>query len=321
MMALRLTVLCVAGVGMVGCPGQFATERNPFLVATENFGTSIFRDDEEDRAGAGATAEAEFRRTLSLTLANWDADGELNTSWVAWVSPSSIRSADQQDALLSNGYVQLTRTVQLGTVFTLTPGTFVYNGSGFAGATVVRVDYATPGDSDTDPVTPTEVTFPDLITPDVLLVFSQPPVSCDTPAFFFTLDGLPLDLTPEQDSLGAEFGGATGRGAVKTLAQFDAYQCSPLRPGLFFRPGGGAREDNEFFEGQDIRIDFTRVALGAEDLAAFVTVGDRPSGFAGVDAEGRSGGAGQEQEPGDEEQQEPGEEGQEQTEEGQEEPP
>jgi hypothetical protein len=141
---------------------------------------------------------------------------------------------------------------------------------GEGGANVLRLDPATPGAGYNDPATPTEVTF-EMITPDAILVFSQPPVGCDTPGFFFTLDGLPFDITPEAQNLGAEFGGATGRGPVKTLGQFDAYECDPFRPGLFLRTSGGGQELNEFLEGANVRIDFTRFP-DVEENAAFVTI-------------------------------------------------
>jgi len=270
MRALRFIGPCVVLAALVGCPGQVGDERNPFLAATETFGVSIFGDEAEEAGRAGAAAEVEFRRMLTLTLANNDTTGELNTSWVAWVSTGSIRSAEQQDALLSNGYVQLTREVDLGTAYTLPAGTFVFNGPGPAGATVLRLDAAAEQDGS---ATPTEVSF-DLITPDALLVFSHPPVSCDTVAFYFTLDGLPLDVVSE-GQFGAAYGGATRGGSFKTLAQVDVYECSPFRPGLFFRAGGGARQANEFFEGEDIRVDFARF-VDVNDDAAFVTIGTAP---------------------------------------------
>ena len=263
-----------------GCIGQSADTRNAFLTATEMFGTSIFGGEEEGGGGPTTGTEEQFRRALTLTLANQDTEGELNTSWAAWVSPSSIRSQEQQDALLTGGYVQLDEQVRLGSAFTLVPGTFVYGGPGLAGATLIRLDPAVPGAGENDAPTPTEASF-EFITPDVILVFSQPPVSCDTPAFFFTLDGLPFDITPQAQSLGAEFGGATGRGPVKTLGQFDAYVCDPFEPGLFLQRAGGARPENGFFEGEDVRIDFTRFAQGDDAIAAFVTIGDASSGVSG----------------------------------------
>jgi len=160
------------------------------------------------------------------------------------VNVSSIRTAEQQDALLAGGYVQLTREVQLGTAFTLPPGTFIYSGPGVAGATPVRL-LAAQGDGDGQPTTEAF----DIITPDVILAFSQPPVSCDSVAFFYTVDGEVLN----EPGLGA---GATGAGPLKTLAQIDVYECEPFQPGVFLRLGGGARMSNEFFEGNDVRFDF-----------------------------------------------------------------
>lgn len=249
--------LLVMGVG--GCVGQPSEARNPFLTVTEAFGVSLFGDEDGD-AAAGTELEAEFRQVMTVTLANNHPTAELNTSFAAWVSPSSIRSGEQQDALLGSGYVQLNRQVQLGTAFTLPPGTFVYNGPGVAGATSVRLQ-PTRAEGDTIDTTLATIREFELITPDVILVFSQPPVSCDCVAFFFTVDGDPL-TSEGVSAVGNIFAGpTTEQGGLKTLAQVDAYQCDPFRPGLFLRQGGGgALPENEFFEGQDIRIDFSPVA-------------------------------------------------------------
>ncbi|MBU0617164.1 MAG: hypothetical protein KKI02_05570, partial [Planctomycetes bacterium] len=207
---------------------------------------------------AGAALDGEFRRLMTVTLANQHPMAELNTSFLAWVSPSSIRSGEQQDELLENGYIQLDYEIQLGSAFTLVPGTFVYGGAGTAGATTVRLP---PTRQDIeggapDPSLAVERTF-SVITPDAILVFSQPPVSCESVAFYFTIDGDPLTSEP-LTGVGDVFAGPTSTQAgLKTLAQIDAYQCDPFRPGLFLRIGGGALPDNEFFEGQDIRIDFS----------------------------------------------------------------
>lgn len=243
---------------LCGCIGQGVDERNPFLTATETFGASLFADEAEAGRAAGVGAEAEFRQTMTVTLANLHPQAELNTSFAAWVNPSSIRSADQQDALFAHGYVQLNREVRLGTVFTLVPGTFVYNGPGMAGATTVRLAPTRAAEGGIDPTLATLREF-EIITPDVILVFSEPPVSCDSVAFFFTVDGDPL-TSEGLSGVGNIFAGPSSEfGGLKTLAQVDAYQCDPLRPGLFFRPGGGALLQSEFFEGQNIRIDFSPV--------------------------------------------------------------
>jgi hypothetical protein len=273
MRTLSLTIVLLSVALLSGCPGLTTVERNAFLTAAESYGASLFGDSGEGGGGGGTEAETGFRSMLTLTLANHESDAELNTSFIAWVSPSSIRSGTQQDALLEGGYIQLNQQVQLGSAYTLVVGTFVYSAGdlGEGGTNVLRLDPATPGADENDPATATEAVF-EMITPDVILVFSQPPVGCDTPAFYFTLDGLPFDITPESQNLGAEFGGATGAGPVKTLGQFDVYQCNPFQPGLFLRTAGGSRAANEYIEGEDIRIDFTRFP-DAADNAAFVTIG------------------------------------------------
>lgn len=246
---------CTAAIaGCATTPGA-----NPFLAAAEFFGITASGNDGSGGGGggggggSGGSGTARFRDTITLTLVNNAAEADLNVSFAAWVTSGSIRSADQQDALIAGGYVLLTREVQIGTVFTLAPGTFVFNGPGLAGATPLVIG-AAGVDAMGDPLPSTRAVT--LITPDVLLVYSEPPRSCESVAFSYTVDGFPLEIEPVEGGLGEIFQGATGSGPRKTLAQIDAYQCQPLRPGLFLRTSGGARQSNEFIEGEDITIDF-----------------------------------------------------------------
>lgn len=247
---------------LAGCPTSPAGggERNAFQTLTEQFGT--FTEPEEDaRGGAGVGAEGEFRSRVTLTLANNNPDAEVDVSFAAWVNVSSIRTALQQDALLADGYVQITQAegIRLGTVFTLPPGTFVYGGPGVVGATAVRLLRADAAGT----ATTREFT---LITPDVILVFLEPPVSCESVAFRFTADGENFMSEPVGGGLGL-FHGATGRAGAKILAQVDVYQCDPLKPGLFLKVGGGSREVNEFFEGENVRFDFSPTPDAAGNFA------------------------------------------------------
>ncbi len=266
-------ILLAGAAQLAGC--GVPAERNPFLSFTEEFGFSVLGDTQTNQgSGAqGAAAAARFRRTMTVTLANNSPTGALRVSLAAWVNTSSIRSADQQDVLLSNGYVQLTQEVKLGSAFSLPPGTFVFNGDGVAGASLIRLSPA-GGPPETDPdggaVTPSTSQL-ELVTPDVILVFLQPPTSCDTVAFVFEQDGEQLPSEPIS-GVGGIFSGATGLGASKSLAQVDVYQCNPLRPGIFLKVGGGARQQNEYFEGENVRFDFFRAANEAGD-AAVVTIG------------------------------------------------
>ncbi len=256
---VRWVLIAIAAAGMAGC--TTLTERNAFLTLAETFGIPTESEEEDDgTGGGGALPDSVFRRTMTLTLANNHPSAELNTSFVAWVNTGSIRSADQQDALLRSGYVLVTREIQLGSVFTIAPGSFIFNGPGVAGATTVVLG---PVQSSTR--LPTTESF-SLVTPDVLLVFSQPPVSCDSVAFYYTSSGDPLNAEPVADPE-SPFGGATLDGAFKTLAQVDVYQCSPLRPGLFLKLGGGTRQSNEFFEGENVRYDFFEVPNAQGDAA------------------------------------------------------
>jgi hypothetical protein len=212
-----------------------------------------------------------FRQKLTLTLVNTHPGAILDTCFIAWVAVSSIRSADQQDALLRNGYVQLTQALDIGTAYALPVGTFVFNGPGTAGATPVRLmaGQALEGEGEgeaeaTVAATPTTAAF-ELVTPDTILVFSQPPVSCDSVAFTFS-DPVTGEVLSGPSTLGGlRYGG------YKTLAQVDVYECSPLRPGLFFS-GSGALRPNEFREGDPITITFQAAPTGAGAFAV-VTIG------------------------------------------------
>ncbi|MGD8451589.1 MAG: hypothetical protein PVJ57_07195 [Phycisphaerae bacterium] len=235
-------------VGLAGCTGT-SLELNPFLTLTEEFGYGSTDSATDNQGGQGIQLEGGFRREATLTFQNNHATADLNVSFVAWVNVGSIRTAAQQDALLTGGYVQLGHEVRLGNAFTLPVGTFVYNGPGTAGATAVTL--SSPG---TDAEEPTSQAFT-LITPDVILAFVEPPVSCESVAFTYTRNDEPLETIPVGGPLGP-LEGSTSGGPYKTLAQVDVYQCDPFEPGLFIRLGGGMREANEFVEGDEITFDF-----------------------------------------------------------------
>lgn len=241
---------------------------NPFLTLTESVtadGSNV-NDNTGTGGGGGGVTVAVFRRDLAITFSNNNTDADADVSFVAWVASGSIRSAEQQDALLADGYVQLTREVRLGSVFTLPPGTFVYNGPGLAGAT--RVHLRAAGAGANGAADPTTQTFT-IITPDVVLAFSQPPVSCDSVAFTYSRDGSVITDDFVEGGVGP-FAGSNTTGGYKTFSQVDAYQCDPLRPGMFLKLGGGARQSNEFFEGQSIRFDFNQMPDADGDFAIVI---------------------------------------------------
>ena len=271
-----MRVLCqvVLGCGVLtligGCPTATSLfERNPYLTYTEEYGVAGQQQTFEGGGGGGAEAVGVFRREMTVTFRNNNATAELNTTFVAWVSVSSIRSADQQDALLQGGYRQLTRETKLGTAFTLPPGTFVLDGGGTAGATTVFLHPGQAAAGENNAATPTTLSLT-IITPDALLAFIQPPVSCESVAFYFSDDGQPLTGVPVADEVDI-FGGAYGTGGFKTMAQVDAYQCSPFKPGLFLRASGG-RQPDEYFEGENVTFDFNPTG-DADGNFAIVTIG------------------------------------------------
>jgi hypothetical protein len=252
----RWRVLCVATLlaGAWGCASS-VPGANPFLTLTEALGIATIVD-----GGTGGTtpggqaATIPFRQPMTVSFRNNHSDAELNVSFAAWVNTSSVRSTEQRDALFDAGYTQLQREVRLGTAFTLPVGTLVYDGGGTAGATAV---FLGPAQSDGGDAEPPTLTI-ELLSPDVILAFVQPPVSCDSVAFYYTKDGEPLTSVPVGGSTGP-YAGATLSGAFKTLAQVDVYGCDPLRPGLFIRTGGGQRADNEYVEGQVVVFDYYAV--------------------------------------------------------------
>lgn len=263
------TTLSLVVLTLTACDA-LSVERNAFLGYAEEYGLASGAPPVQEGAAGGSGAQDVFRQSLTVRFANLHAGAILDTSFVAWIDVSSVRSASQQDALLRSGYVQLTREVRLGSVYTLPVGTFVYNGPGTAGATPITLGPATGGedadddgddDEDASPEaagvgTPTEVSFT-LVTPDVLLVFKQPPVSCDSVAFTYS-----NPVTGEVIS-----GPNTMLGGYKTLAQIDVYTCSPFAPGLFFSAAGGEQENNEFREGEPITFGFNPGSLADGSFA------------------------------------------------------
>lgn len=255
----RWVFLVGLGVTVTACT-EDTVGRNPFLGYTEEYGLARERDREERPPAGGIGEEALFRRDMTLTFRNNTAEADLNTTLVAWVNAGSVRSTEQEDALLRAGYSPLTQQVRLGTAHTLPVGTFVYEGGGTAGATSVFLRRAEatggvgePGQQAGEALpTMTSLTF---VTPDTILIFSEPPISCESVAFYFSgEDGAPL-TSEAVAGFSGPFAGATGRGGLKTLAQVDVYECQPLRPGLFFS-FGGVRKANEYYEGENVTIDF-----------------------------------------------------------------
>jgi hypothetical protein len=258
MQPVRFTLILGGSLLLVSCTSA-TLERNPFLGYTEEYGVAGQTTVTPGGQAGGTGAEETFRRPLTLTFINAHTGATLETSFVAWVEVSSVRSAGQQDSLLRNGYAQLTREVRLGSAFVLPVGTFVYSGPGLAGATPVTLNRASAAEG-SQPSAPTTISF-EMVTPDRVLMFSQPPVSCDSVAFTFS-----DPVTGEVLS-----GASPAGGGYKTLAQVDVYSCSPLQPGLFFTAAGGVRSANEFREGEPLT--FTFLEQPVNGAFALVTIG------------------------------------------------
>jgi hypothetical protein len=260
----------VSVVPVLGCIGGPTAVVNPYLTYAEEFGFS--QSPTGDGTGSGSTTQVPFRQPLTITFANRNAGSEfeagrgaefLNTNFIAWVDLSSIRSADQQDALLRDGYVQLARQLKLGSAYSLPVGTFVYSLDNTPRANALRIG---PGSQQV-------VT---LISPDVVLVFVDPPTSCESVAFFYTEQDELIPPVPVGGPVGP-WEGATAGAPYKTLAQIDVYECQPFAPGLFINLGASAQQPNEFFEGDDILFEFYRFVNAEVDGFARVSIGAQPA--------------------------------------------
>ncbi len=247
MQAWRWILISVVAWPCLSCTPS-GGERSPFLAYMDTYAVSSSSSSSEQSSseqgqGEGTATTGWFRGPMTLTFTNYHPAAVLDTSFAAWVNVSSVRTADQQDALLRNGYVQLSSPVTLGSAFTLPIGTFVYNGPGVGGATPVRLN---PTGAVGNPAVPSSMQYT-LTTPDVVLLFSQPPVSCDNVAFTYS-----------NPQTGEVLGGASyAGGGYKTYAQVSAYQCSPFLPGLFLNSGvSTSSATNSYTESQPIAFDF-----------------------------------------------------------------
>lgn len=230
--SLLLLALAACGAADVGTI-------NPYQTLADTFGvTPVGGPSTDGDRPSGDPVTGAFRAQLTVRFENTHTSAQVATSWVAWIEAGSVRSAQQEDDVFRAGYTRLTRELRLGSVFRLPIGTFVYNGPGFAGASPIRLGI--PGKAVGSPTAELSI-----LTPDVFLLFSQPPVSCDSVAY---------ELLDERGAVLT--GPVTGPGGYKTFAQVDVYQCEPLRPGLFLKGGGGAAARNEFFEGGTVSFTF-----------------------------------------------------------------
>lgn len=250
---LKLLLVGALSLTLGGCPGASSasnSQRNPYLSFAEEFGVDALQTSASTgNAATGTAVDAIFRQSLTLTCQNAHPEAILDTTLIAWVNVSSIRNAQQQDALLRGGYTQLTQRTTIGSAYELPVGTFVYTGSGGETNIPITLD-------------PLETTSYQMVTPDVILIYSHPPVSCESVAFTFSINGV-VPSGPATSSAGG----------YKTLAQVSAYQCEPFEPGLKLRRTGGQPAQNEFTEGQAVTYTFQQGATnGAYAVVSFGSV-------------------------------------------------
>jgi hypothetical protein len=297
-----LILVALAGAALLGgCPGNEATSiGNPFATLTDIGLVQVNVDNDDTEVPSVGAIEGEdvsrtFRQPMTVTFQNFNTQRELLSNFLAWVEPGSVTTEAQRDALVSSGYVLVEDSIDIGSAFTLVRGTYLYQGT--AGANLERIEL---GEFGATGGIPSERSLT-LVTPDVILLALEPPVSCDSVAFRFVDQGDVITETrgdSQADAGAVPDGGilwanATNVGVNKTLAQVDAYQCSPFRPGLFLRVGGGARDVNEFVEGDEVIFEFYRfpVSAGGETLdfdvngvaARVVFPGDVTGGAVGDD--------------------------------------
>ena len=258
-----LTVLLVCAI--TGCGGA-PTPANPFMTLAERSGAGASQNRPSGGSSGQQAQSTAFRASMNVTFNN-NSGYELDTSFLAWVAPGGVRTAEQQEELLNSNYIQITEELRLGSAVTLGAGTYVYNGPGAAHVTPVHLEPSQAGDG-TAGATLSSMTIR-LVAPDGLLVFSQPPVSCGSVAFTFSQQGEPLPPVPAGYGI---WNGATNTGGLKTLAQVSAYQCDPFKPGLFLYRSGGPRQSNEFLESDDITFEF-RLFPDENGYCANVTIG------------------------------------------------
>lgn len=237
-------------------------------------------------AGGGGitTVDTRFREAMTITFNNNSARGDLEFNLLAWVDATSIQDDEDRDALYNSNYVELTEEIRLGTAFILAPGTFVYNGGGTNGNLRFRIPRGT--DSDTEGASnqqgeETDFSGEDatqnvgedggtiesvggvadepvqrqltLASPDRILIYLDAPDSCDSTAFVFLDQGDPVRSF--QGGVGF-WGGSNRDGPFKPLQAAEYVSCDPLTPALILKTGAGARQGNEFFEGEDVTLDF-----------------------------------------------------------------
>jgi len=288
-----LGAVCATALLTIGCTGLFdltATNTsdaigNPFATLTEQGLVEANIETEASQistgAAAGVDADLTFRDGMTVNFVNTATDRELTTNLIAWVEPGNVRTETQRDSLISSGYIEITQSITVGIAYTLVPGTFVFQGSGGNGLERIQLGPTGPGQT----VIPSNSSI-SLVTPDVLLVYLDPPTSCSSTAFRFLDEG---DVITEPVGGGGGtsgtiiFGGATNIGPNKTLGQVDAYRCDPFKPGLFFRQGGGMQMSNEFIEGDEVTFTFLRFPVDATNTyspdgnACLVTFGGATS--------------------------------------------
>ncbi len=250
----RVSLVAVAALA-AGCAQPSVV--NPFLTLADVVGVGQDADDDFGGGGGGGSSGGiRFRDTMVIQMFNNHSEADLNVSFAAWVNISSIRNADQQDALIASGYVQINTEVRFGSAVTLPPGTFVFGGEGAGNAVNLLVAAGECAQICAEGALSCNDACTEIVTPDAMLFFRSPPVSCDSVAFTYTIDGIPLSPPQINDPEGAVFEGATGGGGNKALSQIQGYQCDPFRPGLFLRSAGVEAADNTYSEGDTVQINF-----------------------------------------------------------------
>jgi hypothetical protein len=104
MKRLIITFCAVLGGLELGC-GLGVEPANPFRTLAEMSVTGSGQQ-QSGSAGSQSTPPAVFRASMDVVLNNHHTEADLNTSFLAWVDPGSVRTADQQEELLNSNYIR-----------------------------------------------------------------------------------------------------------------------------------------------------------------------------------------------------------------------
>lgn len=279
MRSLRVLLAVGAMLGFLATCTPFVPSQNPYsLLSTlpgetpSDSDTDFFNiladlfDVVPEAITPPGIANPTFRPLLDIVLENNSGAQLVETKIAAWIKESSLPEDEEargvaEGELRGDGWVRQEEDQVFGRV-TIEGPVYVYRrGLATGGATIdlkiaaANTNLADLRDSIGVVIVP-RLTF---VTPDGFLLFYDSPDSCESIAFLYTQNGIPLQGP-------SDFGGGQ-----KVLRQVQGYQCDPFMPG-FFLDEGGTREANEYAEGDFVNIRFSAGASGDGDFAEVIVL-------------------------------------------------